>query len=174
MSDYLIQGETLTAIGDAIRAKTGSSAQLTPVQMATEIAGIQTGGSVKITTGTYAVEEETTLPISSSSNDVITIEHNLGVVPDIFLFFIGFTIVGYFQGVLGFIYIMNGTKEQYRGNRFCICGGGSTISALTKYDIAVQNVLTTNTAKLYLDPNIKESDRHLNATQYEWIAIKYK
>ena len=42
MSDYLIQGETLTAIGDAIRAKTGNTAQLTPAQMATEIAGIQT------------------------------------------------------------------------------------------------------------------------------------
>lgn len=44
MSDYLIQGETLTAIGDAIRAKTGNTAQLTPAQMATEITGIQTGG----------------------------------------------------------------------------------------------------------------------------------
>lgn len=47
MSEYLIQGETLTAIGNAIRAKTGGTAQLTPAQMATEIAGIQTGTSIR-------------------------------------------------------------------------------------------------------------------------------
>ena len=43
MSEYMIQGDTLTAIGDAIRAKTGDTATMTPAQMATAIEGISTG-----------------------------------------------------------------------------------------------------------------------------------
>ena len=40
----LIQESTLTAIGDAIRAKTGSAELMSPSAMATAIAGIETGG----------------------------------------------------------------------------------------------------------------------------------
>lgn len=39
----IIKDETLTAIGDAIREKTGKTNKLTPAEMATEIAGITTG-----------------------------------------------------------------------------------------------------------------------------------
>ena len=42
MSEYLIQDTSLTAIANAIRAKTGGAANLTPAQMATEISGIST------------------------------------------------------------------------------------------------------------------------------------
>ena len=42
----IIKDETLTAIGDAIREKTGKTNKLTPAEMATEIAGITTGGGV--------------------------------------------------------------------------------------------------------------------------------
>ena len=44
MPEYLIQGETLTGIADAIRAKTGESGQMTPLEMPEKIASIQTGG----------------------------------------------------------------------------------------------------------------------------------
>lgn len=44
MSEYLIQDTTLSAIADAIRAKTGTSEQLTPEQMAAAITNIQAGG----------------------------------------------------------------------------------------------------------------------------------
>nr|DAL86328.1 MAG TPA: leucine rich repeat protein [Caudoviricetes sp.] len=40
----IIKDETLTAIGNAIREKTGKANKLTPAEMATEIAGITTGG----------------------------------------------------------------------------------------------------------------------------------
>lgn len=43
MAEYIIQGETLTAIADAIRAKKETTAILTPAQMAVEIEGIVTG-----------------------------------------------------------------------------------------------------------------------------------
>lgn len=44
MSDYLIHDSTLEDIADAIRAKTGGTSSITPQDMATEIASIQTGG----------------------------------------------------------------------------------------------------------------------------------
>ena len=43
MADYLVQGESLTAIADAIRAKDGSADKLTLAQMPEKIANIQTG-----------------------------------------------------------------------------------------------------------------------------------
>lgn len=38
--EYLIQQATLQAIADAIRSNTGSTGQLTPAQMAEEVAGL--------------------------------------------------------------------------------------------------------------------------------------
>lgn len=43
MAEYIIQGETLTAIADAVRGKTGSTDAMSPMQMATAIDGISTG-----------------------------------------------------------------------------------------------------------------------------------
>ena len=44
MSKYVIDSETLTDIADAIRAKTGDSASMTPLEMPDEIASISGGG----------------------------------------------------------------------------------------------------------------------------------
>lgn len=44
MSEYLIQDTTLTAIGDAIRAKTGGTELIVPENMPTKIESIQSGG----------------------------------------------------------------------------------------------------------------------------------
>ena len=43
MADYLVQGESLTAIADAIRAKNGGTDAMTLAQMPEKIANIQTG-----------------------------------------------------------------------------------------------------------------------------------
>lgn len=48
MSEYLIQGETLAAIGDAIRAKDGSTAKIAPGDMPGKIAAIETGGETAL------------------------------------------------------------------------------------------------------------------------------
>lgn len=45
MSEVLIQESTLSAIGNAIRSKTGSSNLMSPAEMVTAIDGIETGGS---------------------------------------------------------------------------------------------------------------------------------
>lgn len=58
--DYLIKGSTLTAIGDAIRSKTGGTAELPPAEMAESIEDelVKPTGTKSITTnGTYDVTE---------------------------------------------------------------------------------------------------------------------
>ena len=73
--------EKLTAIGNAIRGKTGKSGTLTLEQMVTEINGIQPGGEVKVVTGTY------TLSKSVAGGSTFTVDHNAGFVPDLFYFY---------------------------------------------------------------------------------------
>lgn len=48
MPNYMIEGQTLTDIADAIRAKTGSSDPITGANMATEIENIPSGGGAPI------------------------------------------------------------------------------------------------------------------------------
>lgn len=57
MSEYKIQGETLTAIGDAIRGKVGITTKFTPAQMAQAIESVQL--QEKTVTPTTEVQEVT-------------------------------------------------------------------------------------------------------------------
>jgi len=63
MSEYLIQGETLDDIADAINAKTGGSSAMTPAQMVTAIESISGGGggAVEVTI-TSDLANTSTLP----------------------------------------------------------------------------------------------------------------
>ena len=58
MSKIFIEESTLTAIGDSIRAKTGKTDMIPPLQMPTEIASIQSGGGATMKT------VEGTLPLT--------------------------------------------------------------------------------------------------------------
>ena len=58
MSKIFIEESTLTAIGNAIRAKTGKTDMIPPLQMPTEIASIQSGGDATMKT------VEGTLPLT--------------------------------------------------------------------------------------------------------------
>lgn len=72
-----INESTLTAIGNAIRSKTGGSALINPEDMASEIDSIETGGGgggLLIAEGTFEVT-------SADITDGKTVTHNLGVVP---------------------------------------------------------------------------------------------
>lgn len=48
MAKVFIEEATLTAIGDAIRGKTGKTELLDPANMGTEISGIETGGDIEV------------------------------------------------------------------------------------------------------------------------------
>lgn len=62
MAEYLIQGDTLDAIADAINAKTGGSSAMTPVEMVTAIAAIPSGGGSGYSkkTGSFVLAENYT------------------------------------------------------------------------------------------------------------------
>lgn len=62
MAEYLINDSTLTAIGDAIRAKTGGVSLMTPAQMVTEIGSIPSGGGSGYAkkTGSFVLETDYT------------------------------------------------------------------------------------------------------------------
>ena len=95
MAEYLIQGETLTAIADALREKTGNASPLSPSQMADEIMSISPGdGSggkskviqiytspVEFTTDRPAFMLGTDMMFFKISDDVITLDElNGGIV----------------------------------------------------------------------------------------------
>lgn len=55
MTKYLVEGDTLTDIADAIREQTGESGGIQVSQMATQIASIQGGGNVNYSTTEHEV-----------------------------------------------------------------------------------------------------------------------
>lgn len=75
MAKGLIEDSTLTAIAGAIRTKTNTTDTMTPSEMAAKIAGIT--GTSKMTYGSQ------TIPTYATTHDTMTIEHYLGVVPNV-------------------------------------------------------------------------------------------
>lgn len=75
MAKGLIEDSTLTAIAGAIRTKTNTTDTMTPSEMAAKIAGIT--GTSKMTYGSQ------TIPINATTHSEMTIEHYLGVVPNV-------------------------------------------------------------------------------------------
>lgn len=65
---YKIDSETLTDIADAIRAKTGDSASMTPLEMPDEIASISGGESDNVEVGTFTVASD--IAVTESGVDV--------------------------------------------------------------------------------------------------------
>lgn len=70
MSKALITESYLTAIADAIRTKTGSTATMTPSQMPEQIAAIETGGGVE--PGPMSPTEQLQFIITQSEHQTIT------------------------------------------------------------------------------------------------------
>ena len=81
MAKYTINDTTLTSIADAIRAKGGTSAALTPAQMAEAIAAIQAGGGGGLVYTTSITPAEN----NSAATLIGTITHNFGEVPTLFI-----------------------------------------------------------------------------------------
>ena len=82
MADYLIHDSTLEDIADAIRAKTGKSATMTPLEMPSEIASIETGGGGSSLPSTISVIDGGSFTFASDTQaSRYTITHNLGTKP---------------------------------------------------------------------------------------------
>ncbi len=74
--------DKLTAIADAIRGKTGKTESMTLAQMATEIAGIKTGGGGGMESGEITLSDHynITIPVSSKKTHVMLMAKNLGAM----------------------------------------------------------------------------------------------
>ena len=72
-----VLGTLFSDIAAAIREKTGETGTMKPAQFPEKIRGIETGGGAKLVAASGIVEPTAT---------VMTVEHNLGVVPDIVIF----------------------------------------------------------------------------------------
>ena len=81
MAEYLIQDSTLTEIADAIRSKNGKSESISVKNMAQAISALSIGdGSSKniiMASG----------KVIGGTDKTITIQHNLNVVPDVFIIY---------------------------------------------------------------------------------------
>lgn len=83
MAEYLIQDTTLTAIGDAIRAKEDSSDPIQVSEIAARIAAIETGVTVQRASGTFTTNSRGTASVDCGFKpDAVLIKGNLsGNVP---------------------------------------------------------------------------------------------
>lgn len=93
MAKGLITEATLTGIADAIREKAGTSAAMRPDEMAAKIAGIT--GTSKMTYGSQ------TIPTNATTNNTMTIEHDLGLVPNvIYICLVGDNSLGFLNRIM--------------------------------------------------------------------------
>ena len=77
-AQVVFQEQTVKAIADAIRAKIGSSNSIAGKDFAGLIDGIEVGGGISFSMGTYTPTETVSLSLPRE------IQHNSGFIPDIF------------------------------------------------------------------------------------------
>lgn len=80
MAWYRIAENVLDAIADAINAKTGHTAPMTPVEMVSEIQSIQTGGG-SLPSSISKIDGGSFTPASDTAVINFNITHTLGVAP---------------------------------------------------------------------------------------------
>lgn len=180
MADYIIQSETLDNIANAINAKTGGTAQLTPAQMVDEIAAIQTGGGgelpipiTQFATGTFTLAEDT---------DTIQINHGIGYYPTLIVLYPNFNYSTYRTANKGISpsYIYNNFYIQaYTINRY-IHNTSGNILANTGQPIATNFEGNAATISSYSQQYPFPSKWHRTEGDdgeiitWRWVAIRFQ
>lgn len=161
--------EKMTAIADAIRAKTGGTEPLGLDAMAEAIAALETGGGLpddieEITYGTYEVAS------TSAGSSTLYVQHGMSSKPHLFAFIMdidfGASVPQIMQtqtniiGVTPGTYIMNPNNSPVSigiANRF-LSSGSTTNQAV--------NPATATSAYL--------GTYAVAGTKYRWIAVRFK
>lgn len=81
MSEYLIQGETLTAIADAIRSKTDSTETYTPGQMIDLIRSIKLESVDFSNFYPFTKGKSGSITLAEAKTDSFSLHHSLGIPP---------------------------------------------------------------------------------------------
>lgn len=166
MSNYIIQGETLTSIADAIRSKTGSTDAISVGDMASSIEGIESGSAVS-NTGSFTLDTDFTL--GQTTDTLYSIEHGLKCVPDFFVLWSNvmsdsaINVAGYFNvdsvGKTG-TYLIGASNT------------GAYIGSLLGYDFDVEKIITESDVKIRGHASISDC-KICNGVTYSWLAVKY-
>lgn len=162
MSIYLIQGETLAALGDAIRAKTGETEPLTPADMATAISGLDVGG---FELPDYLTEIRFGTFIENAAKSAYEVEHGLSGKPTGFVVWRGDVPSNpgssYINAAYGhsYKYYNPSTGGTFYGTTWILNGGGGTSTASFNADETVFRLYSSS-----MKPSIQGN------TTYYWIA----
>lgn len=135
MSEYLIRGDTLTGIADAIREKVGSSDGIDPAQMAELIKGIQSGGGSESVFGQTAASGSFTLSADAAS---FTIEHGLGRAPQGGIVFLGAQSV--YQRSSCPLLVCAAAYSSPNGDRQMVCYGHENNSNQSYYYVSSESI----------------------------------
>lgn len=116
MAKGLVKDSTLTAIANAIREKTETTATMLPSEMAALIQGI-TGAKVTYGTVTYSI---------NSADTTATITHGLGETPNLFVMFESGAPINYRCNILE-VLMPDGSLTHFWGGQQGVSYGNSTI-----------------------------------------------
>lgn len=164
----------MTAIADAIRAKTGGTEALTLDGMAEAIAGLELGGGLPDTIEAVAGGTHT-LTSNVGGYGSFTIEHGLGVRPDAVLFYIS---EGLSSSIKSYCYMcLIARTDVYvpdvgRGDEMVTTGyvnANGYILASAQSRSSSHSALSTSTSFTISDPN----NTGYKAASYKWIAVKF-
>lgn len=156
MAEYIIQGETLTDIADAIRSKTGDSSIIQPSQMASAISSISTGITVQRKTGQFTTGSSGTAKV------------NCGFKPDLII------IVGDGENYEGKYYEYNlvfAVNERQHSN-YSLCASASS-AQYCMLDAQLTET-SSNGFSIYIG-NFDNNWNYNSITRksFNYIAIKY-
>ena len=162
----------LTAIANAIRAKTGGTKAMTLDEMVTAINSISGGGGglpagiAAIAFGEYAVASDFTTTRQ-------TVTHNLGVVPDFVLFYYD---GGNIATSYSMLFALRSTKLAYRSSAY---NAYNAYHANTTSTVSVAGSNSTSAGVSSLTATTFQIASHSNSYYwrggytYKWLAIKF-
>lgn len=163
MSNYLIQGETLTALGDAIRSKTGGTDLLTPDAMAAAINTMEIGGGVELPAFISEIKFGTFKYGAATSS--VEVVHGLSGKPEGFAVWRGDLSsnpgVSYINSAYGHShkYYNPSTGGTFYGTTWILNGGGGTSTGNFNANETVFRLYTPS-----MNPSVQGN------TTYYWIA----
>ena len=167
MEKYLIEENTLTAIGNAIRDKDGSTDLIPVVDMASRISNIPSGR--RATTGTITI---------ATAARQVTVTHNLGVIPScVMLYPKDLSVMAPYgtEEAKGKAYKFAYIYSENGGLAYGFCYGASTSTG----NYSFSGVLATNvntkasiTDTTFTTGTHGQSYYYQPDIEYEWIAIE--
>lgn len=163
MAWYRIAENVLDAIANAINAKTGHTAPMTPVEMVSEIGTISGGGGVVVSTGT----------ITPASDTVeLSLVHNLGTFDVMLYVWLDST---NYQALVDM-----GSNTQHRAVNIVLPIGSKYSDAGRKafYMTTYRNANVSTGTATYTAPDINSVTINSGGTfkaglTYNWMAVKY-